>query len=237
MSHEIKLHEAQMSILRELLFLPAAGFAELQKPTGLTSDHFTFHINRLMEIGLVERKDRGQYTLTTAGKEFANRLDTDEHTVERQAKLCVLVATTRKRTPGVTEYLIQQRLKQPFYGKHGFMTGKLRWGENVLIGGARELLEETNLNADLRLAGIWHKIDHNDDGRLLEDKHFFVIHAQNPRGELAKTFDGGANFWYTKAEIEQLDNKFDSMFEVMKAIEQPNLTFWEKTYVYPNAEY
>ncbi len=33
MSLEVNIHEAQTSILRELLFLPAAGFAELQKPT------------------------------------------------------------------------------------------------------------------------------------------------------------------------------------------------------------
>lgn len=45
MSYEITIHEAQTSILRELLFHPQAGFAELQRPTGLGSDHFKFHIN------------------------------------------------------------------------------------------------------------------------------------------------------------------------------------------------
>src|SRR5690242_16238231 len=97
MSLEVSIHEAQTSILRELLFLPAAGFAELQKPTGLTSDHFTFHINRLVELGLVERVERGRYRLTSKGKEYANRLDTDNNTVERQPKAAVMLTIERAR--------------------------------------------------------------------------------------------------------------------------------------------
>ena len=56
MSLEISIHAAQTSILRELLFHPDAGYTELQKPTGLTSDHFNFHIARLMDLGLVKKK-------------------------------------------------------------------------------------------------------------------------------------------------------------------------------------
>jgi predicted transcriptional regulator len=112
MSHEVKIHEAQTSILRELLFLPTAGFAELQKPTGLTSDHFTFHINRLVELGFVERAGRGRYRLTTVGKEYANRLDTDNNTIERQPKSAVMLLVERERA-GKQEFVFQQRLKHP----------------------------------------------------------------------------------------------------------------------------
>ena len=44
MSYEATIHETQIAILRHLLFSPSAGFAELQKDTDLTSDHFNFHI-------------------------------------------------------------------------------------------------------------------------------------------------------------------------------------------------
>ena len=44
MSYEASAHDAQMAILRHLLLSPGAGFAELQKSTDLTSDHFNFHI-------------------------------------------------------------------------------------------------------------------------------------------------------------------------------------------------
>lgn len=57
MSHEVSIHDAQTSILRELLFHPNAGYAKLQRPTGLTSDHFNFHINRLIERTTSYSKD------------------------------------------------------------------------------------------------------------------------------------------------------------------------------------
>jgi hypothetical protein len=54
MTLEVTIHSTQTSILRELLFHPHAGYAELQKPTGLSSDHFNFHIARLVELGMVD---------------------------------------------------------------------------------------------------------------------------------------------------------------------------------------
>src|SRR3954462_7946894 len=96
MSLEVKIHDAQTLILRELLFTPTAGYAQLQKPTGLTSDHFNFHISRLVELGLVEKAGRGSYKLSLAGKEYANKLDTASNTIERQPKLAVMLAISRE---------------------------------------------------------------------------------------------------------------------------------------------
>jgi ADP-ribose pyrophosphatase YjhB (NUDIX family) len=237
MSHEIKIHEAQTSILRELLFVPDGGFAELQKPTGLTSDHFTFHINRLLEIGLVERTARGRYRLTTKGKEYANRLDTDERTVERQAKLAVMIVPVRVRADGVEELLIQKRLKQPFFGWYACMTGKLRWGETAVQGAARELAEETGLEADLTVTTIYHKLDYTTDGRLLEDKHFYVVRAENVRGDFTKRFDGGENYWFTSEEIAALKPAFGGIAEVSKWAHREGVSFEEKMYHYNEEEY
>ena len=84
MSLESEVHTAQVSIMRELLFHPSAGFAELQRSTGLDSDHFKFHIARLVELGYVEKTENKNYTLTIKGKEYANRLDTEKREVEKQ---------------------------------------------------------------------------------------------------------------------------------------------------------
>lgn len=129
MSTEIKIHAAQTSILRELLFRPQAGYAELQKPTGLSSDHFNFHMSRLVELGLVQKLGRGTYKLTQSGKEYANKLDTDSNTIERQPKVSVALVVERQHN-GNTEYLCQQRLKNPYYGHWGRLGGKIRWGAN-----------------------------------------------------------------------------------------------------------
>lgn len=213
MSLEVQIHEAQTSILRELLFLPAAGFAELQKPTGLSSDHFTFHINRLVELGLVERVQRGKYRLTPSGKEYANRLDTDNNTVERQPKSAVLLAIERERD-GRTEYLFQERLKQPYYGYWGLPSGKIRWGETILETATRELMEETGLSADREICGVYHElVFKKETGEQLEDKIFFVVKCTNTRGRLTERFEGGRNAWMTAEEARSKSKIFNSFEE------------------------
>lgn len=56
MSYDATAHQAQMSILRHLLLVPNASFAELQKSTNLTSDHFNFHVKQLVATGYIEKK-------------------------------------------------------------------------------------------------------------------------------------------------------------------------------------
>ena len=96
MSHEVKLHVVQTSILRALLFEQAATYSDLQQLTDLGSDHFNFHISRLVELGFVEKVQRGTYRLTVVGKEYANRLDTDNNTIERQPKTAVIFGLSRE---------------------------------------------------------------------------------------------------------------------------------------------
>lgn len=211
MSLEIKIHDAQTSILRELLFHPSAAYAALQKLTGLTSDHFNFHIARLVELELVQKIGRGTYKLSAKGKEYANRLDTDNNTVERQPKAAVLLAIERTNARGQSEYVFQERLKNPYFGFWGFPTGKMRWGETITQTAERESMEETRLQADWRIAGLYHEIvTHQDTGEMLEDKLFFVVHGTNPVGELAADFEGGHNEWLTRTSAQGKSKIFDS---------------------------
>ncbi len=210
MTLEVKIHEAQTSILRELLFVREAGYAELQKPTGLSSDHFNFHIGRLVEIGLVEKLARGRYRLTHRGKEYANKLDTDEKTIERQPKVAVLLAAERI-VDGRKEILFQQRTKNPYYGYWGFPSGKIRWGETIVQTAARELMEETGLTARHRIAGLYHEhtyLEGEDDA--VEDKMFFVVHCTGVEGNLVEQYEGGINRWMTADEARSLEKRYTS---------------------------
>jgi ADP-ribose pyrophosphatase YjhB (NUDIX family) len=211
MTLEVNVHAAQTAILRELLFRPQAGYAELQRPTGLTSDHFSFHVAKLVELGLVDKVARGKYKLTARGKEYANKLDTDQNTIERQPK-CAVMLCIEKQINGKRYFLLQERLKHPYFGFWGVPTGKIRWGETILQTAARELMEETGLEADFRYVGIYHEHAYQkESGELLEDKIFHVVHCQNPRGKLTEEFEGGRNTWMTKREASATAKKFDSV--------------------------
>jgi len=207
MSIEKQLHPAHVAILHVLLFKPKARFADLQKASQLSSDHFNFYLKQLLDEEFVVKNADGDYHLSPKGKEFSNRFDTDERKVERQPKVAVCLIIEREDG----KILVQQRLKQPFYGYWGRPTGKIRWGETILEAAARELKEETDLEADLAYYAVYHKSDFNKvTGELLEDKIFFMVSATNPRGKLIEDFEGGRNVWMTLKEYANQELSFES---------------------------
>ncbi|HSH31524.1 MAG TPA: NUDIX domain-containing protein [Candidatus Saccharimonadales bacterium] len=238
MKLEIDIHPAQAEILNVLLFNPTAKFGELNK-TGLGSDHFNFHLKRLLELGLVEKIDGGSYRLSVIGKEFAGRFDTEQMVIERQAKLGALLVPAREQA-GTMKYLVQRRLKQPFYGYWGLLGGKIRWGETVLEAAGRELKEETGLSGQLKLGVILHKMDYTPAGEMLEDKFFYIVRVGQVAGELIETFDSGRNAWKSLPEIEELERQgqaFEHIGQMVKLAQAKQLDFVEHKYTYTQAEY
>ena len=229
MATENKIHPVQAKILVDLLFGPEVSFSKLLKGTQLTSDHFSFHLNKLTGLGLIKKTKKGGYCLTIKGKEFANRFDTQKKIVEKQAKLGVLIVCV-KNQKGVTQYLIQQRLKQPYYGFWGFISGKISWGETTKETAARELKEEAGLSANMKFLGIEHKMDYSQKKELLEDKYFYIFRAEKPKGNLRKSFKGGKNVWKTYKEIAALKNLFKDVKDIVAVVDRNRLAFSENKF-------
>jgi ADP-ribose pyrophosphatase YjhB (NUDIX family)/predicted transcriptional regulator len=234
MSYEASAHEAQMKILRHLLLSPSAGFAKLQKQTSLSSDHFNFHIKKLVEEGYIVKNEDEKYVLTRVGKEYANRMDTDDNVIEKQPKLSVALIIENDKG----EFLAQQRLKQPFYGFWGRPTGKIRWGEKMIEAAERELLEETGLTAELSVGGFYHKMDYDKNSNdLLEDKIFILIYGKNPKGELIIDDEGHHNEWLRDEDMAAKGKIFESVPEITAIALRGNANFMEQTYEYGSDEY
>lgn len=236
MSFEPDVHETQVAIIRYLLFKPHAGFAQLQKATNLTSDHFNFHIRKLIEVEYVAKGDR-RYMLTPKGKEYANRLDTDENVIEKQPKVSVAITLERRNKKGEREFLFQQRKKHPYYDFWGRVGGKVRWGESIIEAAQRELKEETGLEADMEYKLLYHKRDFDTStGKLLEDKIFLCVYGTSYRGELQEEFESGVNKWMTVNEFHQQKKRFTSVDEFLELMESGK-TFVEREYYYDKSEY
>lgn len=224
----MELHPVQANILKVLLFKKHARFSELNA-TKMQTDHFTFHVKRLVEIGFIEKTEDDTYTLTIEGKHIAGRLDTDTVQIEKQAKLSARMICVKEEN-GIKKYLLQQRLKQPYYGEIGTLGGKIRWGEEVLEAGARELKEESGLEGDMKIAGIYHKMDYDENGNFLDDKYFFIIKVENLKGKLIEEVEGGKNLWLTKEETITNPNVFPNIPEFISIIEQEEVSFYEHKY-------
>jgi 8-oxo-dGTP pyrophosphatase MutT (NUDIX family) len=222
---EIKVHDFQISILRELLFKPGARFRDLKK-FDVTNDHFTFHVNHLIKEGLIA-KTNGKYFLTDEGKEFANRMDTDSLKLERQGKIAIAIHAVRKNK-GIVEYLVHKRLKEPFYGWYGSHSGKVRWGETPNECARREFLEETGLTGDFTHKGIVHYHHFHKDGRLLEDKYFWVFRVDDVKGEMKEKVPEGENIWMSEKQYRKLKNVFATVDEIVEAVNSKKLFYIDR---------
>lgn len=232
MSHESQIHPVQTHILRELLFLPSASFTDLQKPLGLDADHFKFHIQRLVVLGYVEKVEYGVYALTQKGKEYANKLDTQDNTIERQPKSAVILVIKKQDC-----FLVQQRLKHPYFGFWGFPGGKIKWGETIIDAGQRELYEESNLVAELVYKGVYHEHAYNaETNELLEDKIFHILFGKVIDDTLATDFEGGRNAWLSIEEIKRLDKKYAS-FDTELAVGIGSIPFIEQSHHYSQKDF
>lgn len=228
-------HIVQMKLLRQLLLTPSCKFATLTAASGLTSDHANFHIKQLIAAGFVRHvaKSYGEYELTRDGKEYANRMDTDAYEIERQPKLTVDLAVENDKG----EFIVQKRLKHPYFGYYGFPTGKIRWGETMEQAGARELHEETGLIADLRVVGVYHKLDYDTEGNLLEDKYMCLIHGTNPRGELLAETETHTNQWMTTSAYNQLDKQMGDIDATIDQLRADGAFVRESKFVFDDEAY
>ncbi len=222
---EIKIHDFQISILRELLFKPGARFSDLKK-VDVSNDHFSFHVNHLIAEGLI-KKEAGKYFLTIEGKEFANRMDTDSLKLEKQGKVAIAVHAVRINKD-TKEYLVHRRLKEPFYGWYGSHSGKVRWGETPQECAKREFLEETGLSGEFTLKAIVHYHHFHKDGRLLEDKYFWVFRVDEVNGDLKAKVPEGENIWMTEKEFRKLKNTFSTFDEMAEAINGKTLVYIDR---------
>lgn len=236
MSYEPSAHATQITILRHLLFHVQVGFTDLQRKTDLTSDHFNFHIKKLVDENYVQKLDR-QYALTRKGKEYANRMDTDENEIERQPKVSVAITLERARQDGGREFLFQQRKKNPYYNFWGRVGGKMRWGETIIEAARRELKEETGLEAEFEYKLLYHKRDFDKaTGDLLEDKIFLCVYATTYSGELTEEFEGGVNRWMTAEEFNAQPKRFSSVNEFQQLMDK-GAAFVERDFYYEESEY
>lgn len=224
----IKLHYFQKELLKKLT-LSAKGlrFNELLIE-GLESEHMNYHLQKLIEFKLVQKQEQ-YYQLTDEGKDYSNQLDDNVDVVEKQPKTSVLLVVVRyNEEKKEEEYLVNKRLRQPYYGKVGLLTGKVRFGESLEQAVERELYEESGLSAgSVKLLSIYHKIRTKGE-ETVQDVIFYRHLVTEISGDLITKTAFQENFWATAKELQQRDDRYDTFqLKTTEAYLQDTLTYTE----------
>ena len=220
-------HYIQREILGKLMFNPKQRFSDLQLEE-ITSKHFNYHLKKLVDEGLID-KEGDMYVLTDKGKDHVGQIDDVRLQVEKQPKISVGVLV-RRFDDGVEEFFLSKRLKQPYYGKVGGFTGKVRFGETLEETARRELQEEAGVeDGEFKLAGIVRKMAYKgerEDRNFVQDQIMILFLVENVEGNLLEETKESKNFWYPYEKIKDRDdlyNTFLTFLEMTRAGSMDNI--------------
>jgi ADP-ribose pyrophosphatase YjhB (NUDIX family) len=217
-------HRVQLSILKQLLFAPRSRFSELNR-FNLDNDHFVFHLQRLVNLDLVQKK-AVYYSLTPRGIETAGRLDLASLKIVKKPKVGVLIFLTRKKG-NRREVLLGRRRRDPGKGKSGFYAGKVRFGEPLEASAARCLFKETGLRAKFSYVGTVHVLDKIEKDPKF-DRLMVYFHATDTTGNFIKITPESSNYWVTLSEIHKLSGLFPDFQQDMNLFKKKDLFFEER---------
>jgi ADP-ribose pyrophosphatase YjhB (NUDIX family) len=127
---------------------------------------------------------------------------------------------TDKNDAGETVYLLQKRLRNPYYGYWSEVHGRAEWGESFEATAQRQLKRQAGLDAEFIVHGFRRVRDYDaNDESLLEDKLFVVLKATKVSGELTNAYDGGTNSWLTLDELHQQEKVFATTLAIIEGLD------------------
>lgn len=204
------LNRIQKIILSKLIKSQGLKFTQA-KPNNIENDLYNYHLQHLVNKGYVT-KIKGIYLLTEKGK----NLTTEEielsnpHSDADKFKVSVLCCVIRKNKDNDTIILNQTRLRHPFYGDTGLISGKVHKEEKVADAASRVLFKKTGLSAKFRVMGLIRKIRYVKSQRnFFSDGFLFLCVSDEYTGELETQNQYGKNEWLTKSETERLIKSAD----------------------------
>jgi ADP-ribose pyrophosphatase YjhB (NUDIX family) len=204
----MNLHYYQKELLRKLaLSQKPLKFNDLLLE-GIESEHMNYHLKKLISLRQIEKVD-GLYKLTNKGKDYVNLLEDDIKTEEKQPKTSVIIKASRINKEGKEELLVCKRLRHPYWGKVGRLTGKVKFGEKVEDAVKRELYEETGLiTEDIKLLNIYRKLRYDKNENSVQDVFFYVFEVENLTGNFIEKSQFQENFWITKQDFKKREDFF-----------------------------
>ncbi|MBW3015634.1 NUDIX domain-containing protein [Candidatus Woesearchaeota archaeon] len=212
--------DIRKKIILKLIHQPEARFSDLWDKD-IESNTFSYHLKKLEHEGLIEKGEE-IYKLTTKGQKLTAFIEGDSG--DRAALPTPTVVVVVKDDDKI---LAQKRLKEPFYGYHGFISGKINFGFNVIECARRDLMEEAGLEADFEFKGIGMTKTFNNNELAFHHFFHFVL-ATNPRGELKKSTHKSENFWININDIKNLE-RFPDFDDVVELLNQPRFFIRENT--------
>jgi len=174
---------------------------------------------------LVEKNNSGKYQLTEEGKKLSAFIEGDTGTRAEFPTLSIVLLVKNGE-----KWLCQKRLKEPFYGYWGFVSGKINFGQNLFECATRDLLEEAGLHATNWKMKALEQVKTYQDGKLLYHHYLFHLYTENSTGTLKTKTHKAEHEWITLDEYKKRETfPSEKFFNHIIPAERPILLEAERT--------
>jgi ADP-ribose pyrophosphatase YjhB (NUDIX family) len=201
-------HPLQKGIILKLIHQPSATFTDLLGEEK-DSNKFSYHLTKLESTGII-KKNGYHYSLSDEGKKLSAFIEGDTGSKALFPTFNhVLIVQDGSRI------LAQKRLKEPFYGYWGLISGKINFGLNVEECALRDIEEEAGLKAGkAELIGI-NQAKTYESGKLLHHHIMFYVRLSDLSGKLKEKTHKAENEWMTIEEFKEKERFPDPWFDAV----------------------
>ncbi len=216
-------HDVRKNIFKKLMYASGLSFSQLQD-SNIRSNHFNYHLNKLVKLGIIKKDEDGLYSLTNTGNELAIYVDLNDMGVHKQP---FVIAGVIIREEG--KILLSRLEREPFKGVWATsVVGRVRFGEGIKESAVRQTIERTGyVPKDLKLKIIYSMRTYNKDD--IHSHHLFYVFKCNEfAGELKKKTVDRLNKWFNIKNLEKL-NIFADIPYSLKYIDKRGINFFEIT--------
>jgi len=216
-------HDVRKNIFKKLMYASGLSFSQLQD-SNIRSNHFNYHLNKLVKLGIIKKDEDGLYSLTNTGNELAIYVDLNNMGVHKQPFVItgVIIRDGDK-------ILLSRLEREPFKGIWATsVVGRVRFGEGIKESAVRQTIERTGYAPkDLKLKIIYSMRTYNKDD--IHSHHlFYVFRCNEFTGELKKKTVDRLNKWFNIKNLEKL-NIFADIPYSLKYIDKRGINFFEIT--------
>jgi 8-oxo-dGTP pyrophosphatase MutT (NUDIX family) len=215
------MHHIQRKILNKLLYAETLNYAGM-RPPGIESNHFAYHLDQLVQAGLVAKKDR-KYFLSSTGLALVDGMSQEKMVERVQPRIVTAMDITTKDGKS----LMFKRTFQPYINRYGFPNGKIHVEETVAQAAVRELEEKTGITGvKLKHRGVVY-LESRIEGVVISKVMYHLFSGQVPEAVATTESHRGSSIWADASELK--DYELMPGFRAMKQMlsNKPDFFFAE----------
>jgi len=204
------MHRIQRHILKILTTKRSVRYKDL-KPKEVEGNQFMYHLGVVIKKGYV-KKNGVIYSLTTAGKMYADRVELETFLPREQPKIVTMFYCANDKK----ELLLFRRLRSPLFNLVHLPYGKIHFGENVQEAAERELKEKTGLKTNLSHVGDIYVRVYDGDELIAHILHH-MFSAKDPHGTILEKTPTGIPFWSSIKNVPKIERVggFDEIVDII----------------------